>query len=88
MKADLIYKTAGQAERLTALEQNIPYAVATLERDGGCYLWVVRQCPLCGKKHTHGGGCLSEDPRIYLSHRVAHCAGDAPTGGYFLVEAE
>jgi len=86
-----------QAERLTRLEgrsnesmidkQSIPDAVATLERDGDCYLWVVSQCPICGEKHTHGGGELDGDPRSHLSHRVAHCVGIEPPGGYILVEA-
>ena len=49
------------------------------------WLWTVRRCVLCGRRHTHGGGNIWEDPRRNLSHRVAHCA-DPSLLGYILIE--
>ncbi len=37
------------------------------------FQWRVSECPLCGLEHWHGAAGLTEDPRTYLSHRVAHC---------------
>jgi hypothetical protein len=63
-------------------------APAVLKRTAVCWHWVVPKCPLCGKKHTHGGGRLDQDPRRLLGHRVPHCP-DPPdaAGSYELVEA-
>ena len=67
-----------------------PQALATLVRSRGCYLWIVPRCPLCSRKHQHGGGDLAGDPRTLLGHRVAHCAAKyrraGQPGGYELVE--
>lgn len=63
--------------------KHYPEAEAVLQETDQCYLWIVPDCPLCGGKHTHGGGALSNDPRELLGHRVAHCA---VVGGYVLVE--
>jgi hypothetical protein len=41
----------------------------------------VERCPLCGKRHYHGGG---DGPEPALGHRVAHC--DEHDGSYELVE--
>ena len=35
-----------------------PQAPAILKPSRGCYLWIVPRCPLCGRKHQHGGGQL------------------------------
>jgi len=66
-----------------------PQALTTLVRSRGCYLWQVPRCPLCGRKHQHGGGYLTGDPRTLLGHRAGHCAGPQRPGepwGYELVE--
>lgn len=48
------------------------------------HLWTltVPVCPLCGKRHTHGGGV---DATPSFGHRVAHCVDG--TGGYVLTLA-
>lgn len=66
-----------------------PQVPAILKPSRGGYLWLVPRCPLCGKKHQHGGGRLTGDPRRLLGHRVAHCGGSqrfGGPGGYELVE--
>jgi hypothetical protein len=71
------------------MDTTFPQAPAILKPSRGCYLWIVPRCPLCGRKHQHGGGPLTGDPRDCLGHRVAHCDGRAPVGatrGYELVE--
>lgn len=57
-----------------------------INRDG-THRWslTVERCPLCGKRHVHGGG---DGPSPTLGHRVSHCAGDdVAAGDYFLVDA-
>ena len=53
---------------------------------------VVLRCPYCGRKHYHGGGLPSEDPKASLGHKTRHCdpkqCNDLPDHGYILVEAE
>ncbi len=47
-----------------------------------CYLkesetvrsWIIPRCPWCGKRHTHGGGKVTENPHDFLGHRIAHCS--------------
>jgi hypothetical protein len=41
----------------------------------------VERCPLCGKRHHHGGG---DGPEPALGNRVAHC--DGHDGSYELIE--
>lgn len=60
-----------------------PIAAARLRRQPDGYRWIVLACPYCGRKHTHGGGTLTDDPRQHLGPRVAHCHG----GDYLLSEA-
>ncbi len=63
-----------------------PDALAELKNS----LWVVPDCPICGKRHVHGAGGGAPDPREYLGHRVAHCLPrdkKIQADGYFLVEA-
>jgi hypothetical protein len=59
---------------MTPTEARTPEAPARLVRGRGCWLWIVPRCPLCGRKHQHGGGHLDADPRALLGHRVRHCA--------------
>lgn len=50
------------------------YAPAVLKRAGRQWSWEVSKCPLCGRKHTHGGGAIGKhNPDDLLGHRVAHC---------------
>jgi hypothetical protein len=62
-------------------------APARLMREREGWLWVVDRCPLCGSRHAHGGGALSDDPYRLLGPRAAHCTGGTFPGGYLLVEA-
>jgi len=65
-----------------------PVAPARLVRKKDVWLWVVDKCPLCGKRHTHGGGLIEDDPFDNLGHRYAHCDSLKPEpGGYILVAA-
>lgn len=58
-------------------------AMARYDAERG--LWVVVECPFCGRRdrHQHGAG---DDPPAFLGHRVAHC-GALDVGGYELVDA-
>ncbi len=47
-------------------ELTIPSACAVLERGTYSWMWVVKACPYCGKKHEHYGGPLDGDPRTYI----------------------
>jgi hypothetical protein len=71
------------------LESTFPDAPARLVRKQQGYLWIVDVCPLCGQRHTHGGGALDGDPSQLLGHRNAHCASRplSEPGGYLLVAA-
>lgn len=51
----------------------------------GVWRLIVPACPICGKRHLHGGG-TGDAPE--LGHRLAHCAGGQQGGGYVLVLAE
>jgi len=57
-----------------------PVAVAWSSRSR-YWAITVERCPLCGKRHFHGGG---DGPEPDLGNRVAHC--DAHDGSYELVE--
>lgn len=67
-----------------------PLAFVHLEPAGRSYAWIVPQCPLCGKRHQHGGGPITGDPRQHLGHRNSHCTthtmNDQADRGYILVE--
>jgi hypothetical protein len=58
-------------------------AVAVVWSSRGRY-WAVtiERCPLCGKRHYHGGG---DGPETALGARVAHCM-TGPGGTYELIE--
>lgn len=60
-------------------------ATVRLVRGRDCWLWVIDRCPFCGKRHEHGGGELSGDPRRVLGTRTPHCIGEHK-GSYTLVE--
>jgi hypothetical protein len=53
------------------------------------FTWVVPHCPICGKRHTHGGGNEEEKVDEFLGYRVAHCTDrkgmNILTSGYRLV---
>jgi hypothetical protein len=69
------------------IEPSFPDAAVRLVRRPQGYLWIIDVCPLCGQRHTHGGGALDGDPYQLLSHRNAHCASRPipEPGGYLLV---
>lgn len=72
-------QSTGQVKALATVKR-------LLNRDG-THRWslTVERCPLCGKRHVHGGG---DGPSPTLGHRVSHCAGDdVAAGDYFLVDA-
>lgn len=80
--------------RVSAGNNEIPDAVAHIkvvhERRQDVYLLVVDCCPLCGKRHTHGGGTDPEQVHTFLGHRSAHCFNDFTPGknrGYNLILA-
>jgi hypothetical protein len=50
------------------------YAYAVVKRGRECWSLVIPKCPFCHKRHTHGGGLLSRDPKSYFSSRSPHCA--------------
>src|SRR5215212_9505237 len=60
-----------------------PHAPVTVTWSSRSRYWAVtiERCPLCGKRHHHGGG---DGPELALGHRVAHCVDHA--GSYELVE--
>ena len=71
------------------LEPTFPDAPARLVRTSQVFQWLVDVCPLCGLRHTHGGGALDGDPSRLLGHRNAHCerSPSPEPGGYILVAA-
>jgi hypothetical protein len=54
----------------------IGYGVIKQRKDGTKY-FLVKCCPFCGEKHTHGADSFSD-----LSLRAAHCM--KPNAGYLL----
>ena len=54
-------------------KNSIITAFCELKKGRWGWLWVIPHCPLCGKKHVHGGGGFDDDPRRYLDHRIPHC---------------
>ena len=51
-----------------------PKAPCRLEKYDTGWQWTVLVCPICGKKHFHGGGAPDADPFRFLGNRVRHCA--------------
>jgi hypothetical protein len=72
---------------MTALSASriLPDAIVRLRTYPDNYVWEVTSCPYCGRRHSHGGGTRTEDPRDFLGLRVAHCAKH-PDTRYQLVE--
>jgi hypothetical protein len=65
-------------------EKLIPFAACRLKKTKTNFLWECL-CPYCGKKHTHGGGSIEDDPMKMLGHRVSHCLDDEKSSaGYIL----
>jgi hypothetical protein len=60
-----------------------PHASVSVVWSSRSRYWAVtvERCPLCGKRHHHGGG---DGPEPALGHRVAHCVDHA--GSYELIE--
>jgi len=50
-------------------------------------IWVltVDECPYCGKRHSHGGGLVSDGPPS-LGFRVPHCLTRPAPPDYELIE--
>jgi hypothetical protein len=67
---------------------HVPFAPARLLADHRGFRWEVPSCPICGKRHLHGGGSRQDDPRKVLSHRVAHCFRPPENNGYTLVDVD
>lgn len=65
----------------TLIKTPIAYAVPRRGRDG---IWplIVDRCPLCGQRHSHGGG--NGDAPVF-GCRAAHCMTTG-AGSYRLVE--
>jgi threonine dehydrogenase-like Zn-dependent dehydrogenase len=76
-------------------------AFAELIPDPRCPQWKVKDCPLCGKEHRHGGP-RNGGQRELLFHRERHClskdldpvalavleAAGVSTDGYVLTDAD
>ncbi len=50
--------------------QTIPIADAILERGRYSWVWVVPECPFCGKQHAHYAGSFVTDVYRYLGQPV------------------
>ena len=72
-----------------SIQLPFPSAPAVLEVTGRQFHWIVPACPLCKRRHAHGGGLVSrDDPRKVLGHRAAHCIGAQGAGGYILIDSD
>lgn len=49
--------------------------VTVKKASDGLWELVVERCPLCGRRHVHGGG-VGPDP--VLGHRQPHCCAAVP----------
>ena len=68
---------------MTPALDSTPHALVSVVWSSRGRFWAVtvERCPLCGKRHHHGGG---DGPEPALGARVAHC--DAHDGNYELIE--
>lgn len=48
-------------------------AIVTAKIVRGTRLLIIKKCPYCGKKHTHGGGDAIQPVEKFLGHRISHC---------------
>jgi len=64
----------------------VKIAQCSLKKTSRMYIWVVSECPYCGKRHEHGGGPVEGDPRKFLGPRESHCELGATGGQYLLQE--
>jgi hypothetical protein len=57
----------------------VPTAACVVVWSSRAGYWAVTipTCPLCGKKHHHGGG--TDPQRPVLGHRASHCVDDTAT---------
>lgn len=55
-------------------EDAIPVVLVTVERRRQVNLFHLTACPYCGRRHVHGAGLPTEDPRDFQGHRVSHCS--------------
>ena len=44
-----------------------------VHKKDGFRLLVIKKCPFCGCKHTHGGGPIGDDIHLWGGSRVSHC---------------
>jgi hypothetical protein len=73
------------AAALPSQPHSHPDARADLLAEARGFRWLVQECPLCGRRHAHGGGPVSGDPRKTLGHRAGHC--NIPNSGYILIDS-
>lgn len=52
-------------------ERCVVVARAVLEQGRYSWLWIVRDCPYCGKQHDHFAGPLDGDPQQYSGNVMA-----------------
>ncbi len=50
--------------------QTIPIVDAILERGRYSWVWIVLECPFCGKQHEHYAGSSAHDVYRYLGQLV------------------
>lgn len=64
-------------------------AIADLCTADNSPTWIVRVCPFCGGKHTHGAGGLGAERKKYIGNRVPHCRDMALRSGkeYSLIDS-
>jgi hypothetical protein len=67
----------------------VPIALCVIEpatRPGEANHLIIPACPLCGGRHTHGGGAYGTNPRYLLGPRVAHCSNPAKAGSSYILQ--
>lgn len=84
-RADMLRLPPATYRCCPACRETAPVAECTVAWSERSRFWAVTvpACPLCGKRHYHGGGT---GPAPDLGHRAAHCV--TGSGSYELVETE